>query len=183
MDDNRFKTSELWSEYRKTVSRRKGGRGYGINTSVSFFRIRAYLYIRSIFELPSIILLKLKNLIDRIIRKFEYSLSFVLLGKSDNHVKFCLDYGLRDYDPKLLEDFGNFTEDKILYSHNSLKSFDYLTRLDQETDLIKEFENNFRPWSYLCTMEDDNSFSLLAKNIKKRSFEARSDTHSWNILG
>ena len=33
------------------------------------------------------------------------------------------------------------------------------------------------------TMEDDNSFSLLAKNLKKRSFEARSDTHSWNILG
>ena len=31
-------------------------------------------------------------------------------------------------------------------------------------------------------MEDDNSFWLLAKNLKKRSFEARSDTHSWNIL-
>ena len=29
-------------------------------------------------------------------------------------------------------------------------------------------------------MEDDNSFWLLAKNLKKRSFEARSDTHSWS---
>ena len=29
-------------------------------------------------------------------------------------------------------------------------------------------------------MEDDNSFSLLAKNLKKRSFEARSDTHFYN---
>ena len=36
---------------------------------------------------------------------------------------------------------------------------------------------------FLATMEDDNSFWLLAKNLKKRSFEARSDKHSWNILG
>ena len=33
------------------------------------------------------------------------------------------------------------------------------------------------------TMEDDNSFWLLDKNLKKRSFEARSDKDSWNILG
>ena len=33
------------------------------------------------------------------------------------------------------------------------------------------------------TMEDDSSFSLLTKNFKKQSFEARSDNHSWNILG
>ena len=32
-------------------------------------------------------------------------------------------------------------------------------------------------------MEDDNSFWLLAKNLKKQSFEARSDKLSWNILG
>ena len=33
------------------------------------------------------------------------------------------------------------------------------------------------------TMEDDNSFWLLAKNLKKRSFKARSDKDSLNILG
>ena len=33
------------------------------------------------------------------------------------------------------------------------------------------------------TMEDDNSFWLLAKNLKKRSFKARSDKYSLNILG
>ena len=32
-------------------------------------------------------------------------------------------------------------------------------------------------------MEDGNSFSLLAKNLKKRRFEVRSDKHSWIILG
>ena len=32
-------------------------------------------------------------------------------------------------------------------------------------------------------MEDDNSFWLLAKNLKKRSFKARSDKDSLNILG
>ena len=32
-------------------------------------------------------------------------------------------------------------------------------------------------------MEDDNSFWLLAKNLKKRSFKARSDKDSLKILG
>ena len=47
--------------------------------------------------------------------------------------------------------------------------------------LIKCILSNQCPKKF--TMEDDNSFSLLAKNLKKRRFEARSDKHSWIILG
>lgn len=141
MNDSRFKTSELWSDYRKTVSRKLGGRGYGINTSVSLVRIKNYLNVRNLFEFPSRIFTKLTNISDKVLKRFEVFLSFVILGSSDNHIKFCLDYGLKNYDPKLLEDFSNFTENKILYSHNSLKSFDYLTRLDMEIGLVEQFEN------------------------------------------
>ena len=49
-------------------------------------------------------------------------------------------------------------------------------------EVICIFFDKVKKWDSF-TMEDDNSFWLLAKNLKKRSFKARSDKDSLNILG
>ena len=49
----------------------------------------------------------------------------------------------------------------------------YKLPMNKGKDIYKYTFQNFKKYGVL-TMEDDNSFWLLAKNLKKRSFEARS---------
>lgn len=140
MSKDNLKASALWKKYRETIDPKQGVRGYEINTSVSFFRIKFFLKLIRFLSFPIRALGHLHLFFVNFFTKFEKLIAFLVLGESNRHIRFSLVFGLDNYDPKLLDAFFNFTKDKILFSHNSLKSFDYLSRLDSQINLFDNFE-------------------------------------------
>ena len=134
--------SPLWENFRESFSENSSDlRGYGINLDINNSKITIIYKIIHIIRIP----LYFINFVGRAYKKFssyiEKIFSRLILGNKNN----TQSWGMSDYDYKiykkdnLLEDFYSYTNKRIMFSHNTLKSFSYLKKFEDETKFI---ENN-----------------------------------------
>ena len=129
---NNFDAGPLWQKYRKsfTVNSPRNYRGYGINP-FSNARRSLYLIFRAGVSLPYRLINSLNWRIHQILLRL---ISF-LIFKGDAHAadRFGISqYNDKIYDEDLLSQFKNrFTPYGIGISHNALKSFSYLAKLEK----------------------------------------------------
>jgi hypothetical protein len=129
---NNFDAGPLWQKYRKSFQANSPRiyRSYGIN-SFSNARRSLYLILRTGVSLPYRLINSLNWRISQIFLRL---LSF-LIFKGDAHAadRFGISqYGDKIYDENLLSDFKNrFAPFGIGISHNALKSFSYLAKLEK----------------------------------------------------
>lgn len=147
--DENNSASSIWQEYRKDFQNTSNSslRGYGLNVYPIANR-KLYLALRKIIRLPFRIIHK----IDRIIYKIEsillrYILRFFSFISFKRNANAAEQFGFNDYetsiyDQNLMREFEDvYQPHGISFSHNTLKSFSYLKRLEEYLP-PKQEENN-----------------------------------------